>query len=151
MSTEQGFQSRGGARRHTKMRRAGNTGARQAITTEFTIPEPSAREVEQKRERSRLRMAAWDVGEESRRIRILEEWLDGLCPLARENAELLIRQREGDRSAAERELGYDDWADEEPDPDLSGFLHAVHFDRPDDVWMLRAARGRGHRFKNRGQ
>ena len=107
-----------------------------------TIPGRSAKDVAVRANRSRLRLAAWDLGIVNERTRVLEKWLDALSPLARENAELLVRQQEIDGRAAERTLGY---ADEQHDADieeLRGFLHPVHFDREDDVWMFRAARSR---------
>lgn len=143
MSTEQGFQSRGGARRHRRLKPAPvGGGSRQEITTAFAKIDPSLKEREKRVERSRLRFAASELGEVHRRALVITEWLDALDPLARENAELLLRQQVIDGRAAERSLGYDDLPDEPDSEELRGFLHAVHFDRADDVWMYKAEQGR---------
>lgn len=149
MATEQGHQSRGGLKRHTKMRRGSTAhGSQQAMVTTFAKLDPSARVQAERIQRSRLRFAAKELGETSERTRVIEEWIDALDPLERENAELLLRQQIIDGRAAERVLDYDDAPTVEDSEELHGFLHAIHFDRPDDVWMLRAAQSRKHKFRN---
>ncbi len=150
MSTETGHQSRGGLKRHKTMRSgSGSHGARKKPGI-ATLPERSAKEQVERQRRSRLRLTANELGEVHLQSRLIEEWLDALPPLARENAELLLRQQTIDGRAAERALGYDDEAAVEDSEELHGFLHAVHFDREEDIALYRAARGRKSRMRSVG-